>query len=80
MKNGPVRLNQLRRSIPDISQKVLVQNLKEMEKSGLIVRKDRSSNVRHVEYSLSELFEAGIRDVLAVITEWSELYGRLKDD
>jgi DNA-binding HxlR family transcriptional regulator len=36
---GPQRLSQLQRGIPGISQKVLVQQLREMEQHGLITRK-----------------------------------------
>lgn len=52
---GPRRLSQLQRGIPGISQKVLVQQLREMEEHGLITRKVFAAAPPHVEYSATEL-------------------------
>ena len=53
--NGPVRLSQLRRLIPTASKKALTANLRSLEKVNLIVRRDLSSSVLHVEYEIAEL-------------------------
>lgn len=39
LRSGPVRFNQLRRDIQGISQKVLSQTLKKLERDGLVSRK-----------------------------------------
>jgi DNA-binding HxlR family transcriptional regulator len=39
---------------PGASKKMLTQHLREMEKDGLVVRKDLSGKLRHVEYFLSD--------------------------
>src|ERR1700730_3445283 len=54
LRHGPVRLSELRRMFPKASKKMLTQHLREMEKDGLVVRKDLSGRLRHVEYFLSD--------------------------
>ena len=54
----PVRLSQLRRLIPAASKKALTANLRSLEKLHLIVRRDLSSSVLHVEYEIAELSRA----------------------
>ena len=55
---GPVRLSQLRRLIPTASKKALTANLRSLEKLHLIVRRDLSRSVLHVEYEIAEAARA----------------------
>src|SRR5215472_11674961 len=48
LRHGPVRLGELRRILPQASKKMLAQHLREMERDGLVVRKNLSSRVLHV--------------------------------
>ena len=54
LSQGPVRYGALGNRIPDISAKVLTQQLREMEKDGLLVRTIFPEIPPHVEYNLAE--------------------------
>jgi DNA-binding HxlR family transcriptional regulator len=53
--DGPVRLSQLRRLIPTASKKALTANLRSLETLQLILRRDLSNSVLHVEYEIAEV-------------------------
>lgn len=59
---GPRRFGELRRAVAGISEKMLIQELKEMERDGIVARKDYREVPPRVEYSLTgfgiELSEA----------------------
>jgi DNA-binding HxlR family transcriptional regulator len=55
LSQGPVRYGALERQIPRISAKVLTQQLREMERDGLIVRTIFPEIPPHVEYSLDRM-------------------------
>lgn len=55
LKNGALRPSEMRRRIPDISEKVLTQELKLLTESALIVRINYGEVPPRVEYSLTEL-------------------------
>lgn len=55
--NGPVRFNRLRRRIEGISQKMLSQTLKSLERDGLVSRKATPTVPVTVEYSITPLGE-----------------------
>jgi len=55
LASGPLRFNQLRREIPDISQKMLTQTLRELQRDGLIGREVFPTKPPSVEYRLTEL-------------------------
>jgi DNA-binding HxlR family transcriptional regulator len=48
------RFNELKRSIPDISEKVLIDKLKVLEGAGFVDRKDFKEIPPRVEYSLTK--------------------------
>jgi Predicted transcriptional regulators len=66
-----VRLGELRRLLPQASKKMLAQQLREMEKDGLVVRKNLSSRVLHVEYSLSEAGGYATVHLISMLQDWS---------
>lgn len=71
LKAGPVRFNRLRRAIEGISQKMLSQTLKSLERDGLIHRRAIATVPVTVEYSITPL---GITLATAVdpLRDWAE--------
>lgn len=53
LSSGTLRFGQIKRNIPPVSQKVLTQQLKELESDGVIVRTSFSEKSLKVEYKLS---------------------------
>lgn len=53
-QNGNMRFNELHKSIPDISQKVLTTTLRGLEAYGFVVRRVYAEVPPRVEYSLTE--------------------------
>lgn len=66
------RFNQLRREIDGISQKMLTQTLRGMERDGLINRKVYATVPPKVEYSLTDLGGV-LTQLLEEIRNWSEM-------
>jgi DNA-binding HxlR family transcriptional regulator len=64
VRDGPVRLGELTRLIPDASKKVLLENLKRLEATGIVVRNDFSQRVLHVEYDFNECVRETICQLL----------------
>ena len=53
LKEGPRRFSQLQRLIPDISEKMLTQRLRELEKRGIVSRTVVEPTPPHVVYDLT---------------------------
>ncbi len=73
MREGPIRLGQLTRMVPGASKKMLLENLKRLEATGIIVRKDLSQRVLHVEYDFDEHMKETICRLLECFIAWAEL-------
>ncbi len=70
-ENEPVRYNDLRRLIPDISSRVLSSTLRVLEADGLIVRTYYQEVPPRVEYSLSATGKSLI-PIIMQLTEWAQ--------
>lgn len=71
----PWRFNELQKSLPGISQKVLTESLRAMESDGIIVRTVYAEVPPRVEYSLSELGKT-LRPILDAMQVWGTEYKR----
>lgn len=71
---GRKRYSELKKSIPPITEKVLIQHLKQLEADGLIVRKSKPVVPPFVTYELSSQGKA-LRPVLYAMAEWAVNYG-----
>jgi DNA-binding HxlR family transcriptional regulator len=73
MREAPVRLGQLARALPAVSKKVLTENLRELERAGLIVRQEYQDALRHVEYD----FRANVREELCGLLDHLASFGNV---
>lgn len=67
------RFNGLKKLIPKITQKILTQQLRELESDKLIIRKVYSEVPLKVEYSLTELGDR-LMPILRIMSNWGEAY------
>jgi len=65
-----LRFSELERSLPGVSQKVLAQRLRELERDGIIGRTVHPEVPPRVEYCLTERGKA-LRPALALLRAWS---------
>ena len=65
----------LRRELRHASKKVLTENLRELEDSGLVVRRDLGGSVRHVEYDFNEAMRPQIQAMLDHLADFGETFG-----
>jgi DNA-binding HxlR family transcriptional regulator len=66
---GPLRLSKLQRLLPDVSQKMLIQQLREMEEHSIVHREVYREVPPRVEYSATQL-GLSFEPVLSALCEW----------
>ncbi|MEM9342157.1 MAG: helix-turn-helix domain-containing protein [Pseudomonadota bacterium] len=67
----PMRNGALLRRVDGISQKMLTQTLRELERSGLVLREDRHTIPPHVTYRLSAVGQS-LSAALITLDRWAE--------
>jgi DNA-binding HxlR family transcriptional regulator len=67
---GPMRFNQIRRNIEGVSQKMLTQTLRGLERDGLVTRTVFPTVPVTVEYELTPLGES-LFEAIAVLRTWA---------
>ena len=70
---GTKRFGELKKSVGNVSQKVLTAQLRTMEESGLVNRKVYAEVPPRVEYSLTELGNS-LKPILDSMRAWGEAY------
>ena len=70
MRTEPVRLSQLKRLIPSASKKALRASLRSLESAEVVIRKDMSDTVLHVEYDFCGDKRELICSLLDLLAEW----------
>ena len=73
LMNGTMRFGELRKSIGQVSQKVLTAQLRQMEGSGLLTRTVYPEVPPRVEYTLTDLGRS-LKPILDAMWEWGEEY------
>jgi len=71
LKEGPMRYGELRRAIPRISDKMLVQRLRELQESGLVTRRKNGGRGARSVYVLTPRVQA-LRPALAALNAWGK--------
>jgi len=71
----PRRFGELKRLVAGISEKMLIQQLREMEAAGLVERRVMDVVPPHVEYSATSLGQS-LNKALAPLADWGEHYER----
>ena len=70
---GTKRFSELKKSVGNISQKVLTANLRQMEESGLLTRKVYAEVPPRVEYTLTETGYS-LKPILDAMFAWGTEY------
>lgn len=66
----PHRFGELKRAIPDISQRMLTQTLRDLQRDGYVARKVFPTTPPAVEYSLTELGQS-LMTPLSALVDWA---------
>lgn len=69
--DGPARTSELRRRVGGISEKMLIQTLRMLERHGLVRRHSYAEVPPRVEYSLNQL-GASLSEVVSALDGWVE--------
>jgi DNA-binding HxlR family transcriptional regulator len=71
----PLRFAELKRAVPGLSDRLLSQRLRELEKEGLIEREVESATPVRVTYSLTEK-GAELRPAITELKQWARRWNR----
>ncbi|WP_417351180.1 winged helix-turn-helix transcriptional regulator [Flavobacterium alkalisoli] len=70
LSKGPIRYSEIKRAIPAITEKVLIQHLKQLESDGLVIRKAKPVVPPYVTYMLSKSGK-GLMPVIDAMASWA---------
>jgi DNA-binding HxlR family transcriptional regulator len=74
LKQGPLRYGELRRTVPDLAEKVLTQRLRELEADGFVTRVSAVGS-RATRYTLSDRGRS-LSPALEALYAWGERAAR----
>ncbi len=73
LSKGPKRFNELRRLLPEVTQRMLTLQLRELEQDGIVHREIYKEVPPKVEYTLTE-FGASLGPIIVQMLDWGEHY------
>lgn len=73
LRRDTLRFNQLQKILPKITQKMLIQKLRELEKDGIVYRKVYPVVPPKVEYSLTK-YGKSLNPILKQLYLWGEIH------
>lgn len=68
---GPRRFKDIKQQIPEVSDRMLTERMKELEACGIVKREVYPETPVRIEYHLTEK-GASLEDVITAIQQWSE--------
>jgi len=75
LAGGPLRFGELKRRVKGVSEKMLIQQLRELERHQLITRTVFQEVPPRVDYALTE-WGVRLNEALAPVADWGEAYAR----
>ena len=73
LKDEARRFSALKRLMPEISEKMLIQQLRELMKDEIVIRKVYAEVPPHVEYAFTE-YGKSLKPVLGALCNWGEAH------
>jgi DNA-binding HxlR family transcriptional regulator len=77
--DGTKRYGELRKFLPETTQKVLTQQLRELERDGILARRVFAQVPPKVEYSLTPL-GLTLRPVMKTLCDWGKRHGEKRSN
>lgn len=75
LMDGTMRFGEIRRKLPNVTQRMLTNQLRELEADGLITRKVYAQVPPRVEYSLSDRGRS-LEPVILALKNWGDTHMR----
>ncbi|WP_341705028.1 helix-turn-helix domain-containing protein [Ferrovibrio sp.] len=75
LRNGALRFGELKRRVPGASEKMLTQQLRELQRDSLVLRHAYGEVPPRVEYTLSD-WGVSLNRALAPLADWGETYAK----
>lgn len=75
MESGVLRFGELSRLVPGATQKMLTNQLRELERDGVVNREVYAEVPPRVEYSLTD-YGRSLEDILAAMRDWGAVHTR----
>ena len=79
LRPGTKRFGELKKSVGNITQKVLTAQLRDMEESGLLTRTVYPEVPPRVEYTLTDLGRS-LKPILDAMQDWGEGYKAMNEE
>jgi DNA-binding HxlR family transcriptional regulator len=73
LQHSPLRLNEIQKKLPDVNQRMLIRQLRELEEDQIITRFIHPVVPPKVEYQLSEMGRL-LEPVVTSICDWGDHY------
>lgn len=75
LRADPLRFGELKRRVPGVTEKMLIQQLRELERDALVTREVFHQVPPRVEYGLSD-WGRTLNTALAYLADWGESFAR----